>query len=53
MLTDLKDTKCVINGIQNMQEEKHKRLLELGFIKGTKLEVLKRTKGTFLIVRTL
>ena len=32
-----------------MQEEKHKRLLELGFIKGTRVEIIKRTKDALLI----
>ena len=48
-LKDLKNNKCVISNIQNMQEEKHKRLLELGFIKGTRVEIIKRTKDTLLI----
>lgn len=39
---------CFCN-IDNMQEDKHKRLMELGFVSGTKIEVLKKTKGVSLV----
>jgi len=32
---------CALEKIQGVDEAKHKRLIELGFVKGTKLEVIK------------
>ena len=50
LLSSLKERDaCVLTGINNIEKTKHKRLIELGFVYGEKLEVLKKNKN-FLII---
>lgn len=49
-LSDIKqDGSAVLESIDKIEEKKQKRLLELGFVEGTKIKVLKKSKGLLLI----
>ena len=40
---------AVIEGFKDIELRKAKRLVELGFVKGTKIVLIKRTKDVFLV----
>ena len=49
-LSDIKqDGSAVLESIDKIEEKKQKRLLELGFVEGTKIKVLKKSTGLLLI----
>lgn len=49
-LSDIKqDGSAVLESIDKIEEKKQKRLLELGFVEGTKMKVLNKSKGLLLI----
>ena len=41
--------RCVISKIEQIEVAKHKRLIELGFVKDEKLEVLKKNKNLMIV----
>ncbi len=49
-VSDLKQGQIgVIEKIENIEIKKHKRLIELGFINGEKIECIKKSKDTMLV----
>ena len=44
-LCDVENLKCcVLSEIRGLEIAKHKRLVELGFVQGTKIEILKNSR---------